>query len=145
MRKYIFSSVLLLMVMLFAGSIAYALETYLSYKIINNASKEINIKLKTYSGNTKVNADVAANGQKESKWRYDVNSSVHKVELKVSYSGSHKDIGCTVYPGSSYVGFDRTLEVIYGNDKVLRVTQCDGPNGCHTSTCNAVILNPDYT
>lgn len=142
MRKYIPTSVLSMIFVLLAINIACALDTDLSYTITNNANKQINVKLKSYNGNTRVNADVAANSQKSGSWKYDVNSSVHQVVLKVSYSGSNNDIGCTVYPGSSYAGWDRTLTVTYDDDKVLRVTQCDGPNGCYNKTCNAVLLNP---
>lgn len=122
--------------------IANALTTTLSYQATNNFSKTINVKLKKYNGDTKQDIDLKPGASTNGSWQYDINSTIHQVVVKVSYSGSNNDIGCTVYPGSSYVGFDRTLNVIFGNDRKMSVRQCDGPNGCHTVSCTAVILNP---
>lgn len=142
MRKRVSTTLALLAALLFSGVNAQALDTTLHYDIRNNANQKITVKLQKYSGDNKVDTDLAAGGSKSGSWKYDVKSTIHTVLVKVHLSGNNNDLGCSVHPGSAYVGFDQTFDILYGNDKVLSVKKCEGPNGCRTITCTAVRLNP---
>jgi len=142
MRKHILSSVLLLVVMLFAGSISYAAT--LTYNINNNSSEKINIKFEDEHGNIKKDVNVQHNDSTTSSYTFAKNSyGLLWLHLKVTRPGSHNNIGCRVRALNSYPGYDRTIGLIYGTDNMLKVNDCSTMLGCKEDSCTAVILNPE--
>jgi hypothetical protein len=142
MRKHFYSSVLLLMILLFAGSIARAAT--LTYNINNNSSEKINIKFEDENGNTKKNVNVPHNDSTTGSYTFAKNSyGLLWLHLKIKRSGSNNNIGCRVRAMNSYPGYDRTVNLVYGADNIFKVSDCGAMLGCQEGSCTAEILNPE--